>query len=119
MIPDEHVPIVSIEASILIEGFDKSGCLTVVFDTAYWNISKNGLIYTDTLWLEKLKEFLQENGFSAAAVTDVDYSEQGRQGYDFVDLDIGSAFINELDPIVRFVHGKSSTLRIPTTVIYT
>ena len=56
-----------------------------------WNVGKDGLIYTDTLFLEELCELLTSLGFDAS---DVDYSEQGMQGDNYVSCDVGECFIN-------------------------
>jgi len=66
------------------------GELQVFFDTKIWDIDRDGLIYTDTLFLHELKHFLVgELGLSS----DVHYSEQGMQGEDYVSLDAGADFI--------------------------
>lgn len=67
------------------------GELRVRFNTKTWDVNKDGLIYTDRLFLKQLREFLTANGFDAS---DVDYSEQGMQGDNYVSLDVGECFIN-------------------------
>ena len=60
-----------------------------------------GLIYTDKLFLQELRAYLQTIGFSKAEANDVSYSEQGMQGDAYVSCDVGAAFINglmRLDP---------------------
>jgi hypothetical protein len=66
------------------------GELCVYFDTSDWDVNKDGLIYTDKLFLEQLRAFLEEQGLAGF---DVSYSEQGMQGDNYVSLDIGTAFI--------------------------
>ena len=66
------------------------GELRVYFDTDTWDIDSQGLIYTDPLFLHELKHALIQRGLS----TEVDYSEQGMQGDDYVSLDVGQEFIN-------------------------
>lgn len=66
------------------------GELRVVFDRRSWNVDNHGLIYTDEQFLEELQEFLKRNGYASK---DVDYSEQGMQGLDYVSLDIGEKFL--------------------------
>jgi len=68
---------------------DKFGELRVYFDKRYWNVKKDGLIYTDTLFLKELKKVLESIGLS----TKVNYSEQGMQGDDYVSLDVGQEFL--------------------------
>lgn len=65
------------------------GELKVYFSTRSWDVHKDGLIYTDKRFLKELREFLKTQGLSE----DVDYSEQGMQGTDYVSLDVGRAFI--------------------------
>ena len=65
------------------------GELRVHFDKT-WDVRKDGLIYTDSLFLVMLREKLAECGFNAAGV---DYSEQGMQGDNYVSLDVDGAFL--------------------------
>jgi len=67
------------------------GELRVHFDTETWNIYADGLIYTDRLFLKELRAFLDAHGLPGA---DVDYSEQGMQGVDYVSLDVEEKFLN-------------------------
>jgi len=69
---------------------DKWGELRVYFDTDTWDIDEDGLIYTDDAFLSELQNVLLRAGFN----TDVDYSEQGMQGDDYVSLDVGAKFID-------------------------
>lgn len=71
------------------------GELCVRFDTASWNTDKDGLIYTDDLFLKELREFLLSQGFTAESVNEVFYSEQGMQGDEYVSLDVSSEFCEE------------------------
>jgi hypothetical protein len=73
------------------------GELQVHFDTDTWDIFKDGLIYTDSLFLSQLKAKLAECGFDA---TDVDYSEQGMQGDNYVSLDVGKKFLQSWFSVV-------------------
>jgi len=67
------------------------GELCVYFNTKTWDVNKDGLIYTDSLFLEDLCLMLDNMGFDAS---DVSYSEQGMQGDNYVSLDVGECFIN-------------------------
>mgnify|MGYP006293968729 CR=1 FL=1 len=67
------------------------GELQVYFDTKTWDVYKDGLIYTDKLFKTQLREFLTAHGLPGA---DVDYSEQGMQGDNYVSLDVGADFIH-------------------------
>ena len=84
---------VLVEYISLLADSDDFGELCVKFNTHDWNVKQDGLIYTDTLFMKELRAALVANGFSTAAANDVDYSEQGMQGYNFVSCDVGSDFI--------------------------
>jgi hypothetical protein len=71
------------------------GELMVRFDLASWDTDKDGLIYTDDLFLKGLHTFLKSQGFTVEASNDVSYSEQGMQGDEYVSLDVGSDFCQE------------------------
>ena len=72
------------------ESDDKAfGELRVYFDTDTWDVSEDGLIYTDRKFLKELQEFLNQHGLPGK---DVSYSEQGMQGDDYVSLDAGGKF---------------------------
>jgi len=66
------------------------GELCAHFNVAYWDVSTDGLIYTDPVFLAGLKQWLTAHGLAGA---DVSYSEQGMQGMDYVSLDVGAEFI--------------------------
>jgi hypothetical protein len=74
------------------------GELRVHFDTATWVTDTDGLIYTDTQFLEELRSELVAAGLAGK---DVDYSEQGMQGDEYVSLDVGKKFIASWDKKVR------------------
>jgi len=67
------------------------GELRVRFNTSTWDVNKDGLIYTDSLFEAELCELLTSLGFDAS---DVSYSEQGMQGDNYVSCDVGECFIN-------------------------
>ena len=66
------------------------GELCVYFNTEKWKVDEDGLIYTDSKFLSMLQAFLCENGLDG---NDVEYSEQGMQGDDYVSCDVGEAFL--------------------------
>ena len=77
------------------DDFEPGGCpeygeLCVQFDTKTWDTRKDGLIYTDRLFLKELQQFLNQHGLPGK---DVCYSEQGMQGDDYVSLDVGKKFM--------------------------
>lgn len=66
------------------------GELRVYFNTATWDVNTDGLIYTDSDFLNELQLFLTQQGLAG---TDVEYSEQGMQGDNYVSLDVGGEFL--------------------------
>jgi hypothetical protein len=73
------------------------GELCVYFDTDTWDIHKDGLIYTDSVFIRQLRDQLNDCGFDA---TDIGYSEQGMQGRSYVSLDVGPKFISSWFSVV-------------------
>ena len=67
------------------------GELRVYFATEDWKVEEDGLIYTDGLFIEQLRSFLNSYGLAGS---DVDYSEQGMQGDNYVSLDVGEEFLS-------------------------
>ena len=67
------------------------GELRVRFNAKTWDVNKDGLIYTDSVFLDELCALLTQLGFDAS---DVSYSEQGMQGDTYVSCDVGECFIN-------------------------
>jgi hypothetical protein len=67
------------------------GELRVYFNTNTWDVNKDGLIYTDSLFEAELCDLLTQLGFDAS---DLSYSEQGMQGDNYVSCDVGECFIN-------------------------
>ena len=77
------------------------GELCVHFTTDSWDVNTDGLVYTDTQFLYELRVYLQTIGFTEAEALDVQYSEQGMQGDNYVSCDVGEVFIaglERLDP---------------------
>ena len=77
------------------------GELCIHFNTATWDTAVDGLIYTDKLFMQELRAYLQTVGFTAEEANDVSYSEQGMQSDNYVSCDVGLDFINgltRLDP---------------------
>lgn len=66
------------------------GELCVYFNTATWDVNTDGLIYTDSDFLNELQLFLEQRGLAGS---DVNYSEQGMQGDNYVSLDVGGDFL--------------------------
>ena len=66
------------------------GSLEVYFNTKTWNVRKDGLIYTDKEFLKSLIKELNSLGFVA---DNIEYSEQGAQGINYIDFDVDKNFI--------------------------
>ena len=62
------------------------GELRVYFDKNTWNVETDGLIYTDPAFLESIRV--------AFGCRNIEYSEQGMQGDNFVSFDVGAEFLN-------------------------
>jgi hypothetical protein len=73
------------------------GELCAYFDTKTWSVKRDGLIYTDSQFLDDLRATLASMGLAAG---DVDYSEQGMQGDDYVSLDVGEKFLKSWHKVV-------------------
>ena len=74
---------------------DLFGELRVYFDEDTWSVEDLGLIYTDKLFVAEVREFLESRGYTVSD-DNVDYSEQGMQGEDFVSFDVSGDIVAEL-----------------------
>lgn len=84
-----NVPLVALDLAYVNDEAD-FGELRVYFDPKSWNVNRDGLIYTDSVFLHELKHFLVGE---LDLPSDVGYSEQGMQGDDYVSLDVGQRFV--------------------------
>ena len=66
------------------------GELRVHFNTDSWRPDRDGLIYTDKRFKKGLQDHLTSLGLAGS---DVEYSEQGLQGDNYVSCDVGEEFI--------------------------
>lgn len=89
---------VSVEELVLVEYSPNFGELRVYFNSEDWDVEDEGLIYTDKKFLKELRYSL---GLIGLVGEDVDYSEQGMQGDDYVSLDVGKKFIDSWNAIRR------------------
>jgi len=71
------------------------GSFFVEFDKSTWDISKDGLIYDDPGFIKDLRKQLRGIGFTLKETNNIDYSERGRQGKNYVDFDAGEIFIKK------------------------
>ena len=70
------------------------GELRVFFTKQSWDTKEHGLIYTDSLFQRELRKWLTSLGLAGK---DVDYSEQGMQGDNYVSFDVGQKFLKSWD----------------------
>lgn len=90
-----HVRITSVTTRPCMQIDDEFNRLYAVFNPVKWCINDYGLIYTDDTWLNEFCCNLKDLGFSQAAIDTVDYSEQGAQSDDYIDMDVSQPFIKE------------------------
>ena len=74
----------------------KYGQLQVMFSEKSWDVDRYGYIYTDDLFLKQLRKYLISIGLDSS---DVNYSEQGMQGDNYVSLDAGPNFIESFKKV--------------------
>lgn len=79
---------------------DACGELRVYFDTRDWHTGRDGMIYTDAVFLDGLRQLLA--GLGCVDSGSVDYSEQGMQGSDWVSLDVSAESV----PSFRAWHAR-------------
>lgn len=84
------------------------GELRAYFNPAEWDTDNDGLIYTDSTWMQNFKSCMSTLGFSADALDDIHYSEMGMQGNNYVSMDVGLDFICECEALYRFVVNKQA-----------
>ena len=104
---EQTVTVIRVELAYANEDVD-FGELVAYFDTSTWDVNKNGLIYTDPRWLEEFRALMRSLGFTSRACEDINYSEQGMQGSDYVSLDVGADFLREVEPMYRWTINKQS-----------
>jgi hypothetical protein len=88
----ELITIVKLKADYINEE-ETFMSLSATFLTDNWNSDKDSLIYTDTVWLKEFKKGLKLYGFTKNEISCINYSEQGRQGHNYVNLDCGKDFV--------------------------
>lgn len=72
------------------------GSLNVYFDTETWDVSKNSIIYTDETFLQGITTALVAIGLD---VSEMDYSEAGMQGDNYVNFDVNGDFIKSWEDL--------------------
>lgn len=66
------------------------------FSNSQWNVDKYGLIYTDKGFLKTFRAALIKRGMPKKVADDIDYTEQGMQGDNYVSLGAGEIFCDWL-----------------------
>lgn len=84
------------------------GELRAEFNTADWDVEQHGLIYSDKRWIAEFRALMKTLGFGPGALDDISYSEQGMQGDNFVSMDVGADFLQEVEPMYRFAVNKEA-----------
>lgn len=78
------------------EGKVHYGELRVQFILEDWDRDQHGLIYTDRQFMYEFKRWIAKAfDLSPAATAEINYSEQGMQGRDFISMDVGAEFLHE------------------------
>lgn len=90
----KKVDITSIDVAYVNET-NTFGELRAYFTPESWDVERDGLIYSDMHWLYGFRNQLVLRGFSASAALDVNFSEQGMQGDNYVSMDVGEKFLSE------------------------
>lgn len=90
-------PVQVMEVTLSYLAGDKGfGELRAKFANDSWDVREDGLIYTDPHWMKDFRQAMKkEFQLSDKAIADIDYSEQGMQGNDFVSMDVGENFLKE------------------------
>jgi hypothetical protein len=73
---------------------DKYGQLYAYFNIKDWDIYKNGLIYNNPAWIKDFRKSLSLYLKTNITKDDINYSEQGMQGINYVHMDISPKIYN-------------------------
>lgn len=77
--------------------------LRVVFDMNSWRVNRDGLIYTDKNFMVDLRKNFDSIGVPGR---EVDYTEQGRQGNNYVSCSIGKKFFTAWADLGYPIHAE-------------
>jgi hypothetical protein len=95
---------------ITVDDDDEYGELRAYFDTSTWNCNETGLIYTDLRWIGEFRALMRSLGFTTQACDNIDYSEQGMQGDNYVSMDVGKVFLREAEPMYRWLINRQPVM---------
>jgi hypothetical protein len=73
-------------ALVNITGVDFNGYTVNLYFDESWDVERDGLIYTDETFMRNAQDLFLSLGLG----DDFDYSEQGMQGDDYVNFDVGN-----------------------------
>ena len=99
----KKVKIVSIGSSDTYAKYDTNE-ICLYFSKKSWDIEKDGLIYTDRKFINGFRKYLASKGVPRKITMDIDYTEQGMQGDDYVSLEFGREFKDYM--IKKLLEGK-------------
>jgi hypothetical protein len=68
------------------------------------------LIYTDPRWIGEFRALMRSLGFTSQACEDINYSEQGMQGDNYVSMDVGPPFLREAEPMYRWLINRQPVM---------
>lgn len=76
------------------------------FFSGIWDVERLGLLYGSASWLKSFRAGLQEIGFSPDVARQIDYSEMGMQGIDYVSLDAPDEIVKEWPRVRRALYAR-------------
>lgn len=86
----------------LLRDNDAHAHLKVYFPRTSWDYDKHGLIYTDRLFVRELRTAFKNYGLTFKP-SELDYTEQGMQGDDYVSLYVYGKFLTSLADKVKSI----------------
>lgn len=76
------------------------------FFSGIWDVERLSLLYGNASWLKSFRAGLQEIGFSPDVTREIDYSEMGMQGIDYVSLDAPDEIVKEWPRVRRVLYAR-------------
>lgn len=76
------------------------------FFSEIWDVEKLGLLYGNASWLKSFRAGLQEIGFSPNVTREIDYSEMGMQGIDYVSFDAPDEIVKEWSRVRHALYAR-------------
>lgn len=88
--------------TLITEGEQSAIYIQAKLDPKTWRSGRDGLVYTDTKWLREFRRGLTELGLSRKLANNVDYTEQGMQGTNYVSLGFYLNKEKDIDAVFDF-----------------